>query len=122
MIYSEVCQNVCIEDSCIIYVPYANRYKKEDLASCLAQPQDEDTSLEQSEEPTEKNRFVVILIFTETSSVFCLLLYKNQLSNRLFPLLYLPTTFFQKRRYIHANIFFKYRSHKNSSRWKKIIV
>ena len=50
----EVCQNVCIEDSCMIYVPYANRYKKEDLASCLAQPQDEDTSLEQSEEPTEK--------------------------------------------------------------------
>ena len=34
----EVCQKVCIEDSCMIYVPYANRYKKDSLAECLKKP------------------------------------------------------------------------------------
>ncbi len=49
----EVCQKVCIEDSCMIYVPYANRYKKDSLAECLIQPKDVDSST-QPEEPTTK--------------------------------------------------------------------
>ena len=49
----EVCQKVCIEDSCMIYVPYANRYKKEVLAECLIQPKDVDSSTQPKEPTTE---------------------------------------------------------------------
>ena len=40
----EVCQKVCIEDSCMLYVPYENRYKKDSLAECLKMPASDPTN------------------------------------------------------------------------------
>ena len=34
-----VCEEVCIEDSCMLYVPYSKRYKPEDKADCLRPPE-----------------------------------------------------------------------------------